>query len=131
PAALTRKRRYRQHLDRRDAELPQAAQAGPDGVEGTLVRERADVQLVEHELVERDAPPRRVRPRELAGIDDTRRAANPVRLETRARIRVRLTAVEREQVVVAGRAAEPADVQPRFCAFERVRAGRGMHRERA
>ena len=80
PAALAREGRDGHQLDRRHAELAQAAQARDHGVERSLLGERADVELVDDEVVERDALPALVGPGERAGVDDGRRAAHAVRL---------------------------------------------------
>ena len=59
PAALAGERCDRHQLDRGDAELAQAREVRDRGVERPLFGERADVQLVEHELVERQLRPGR------------------------------------------------------------------------
>src|SRR4029078_8438686 len=66
-AALAWKRRHPHQLARGYPELAQAAQAGDDAVEGALLAERADVQLVDHELVEREGGPARAAPPRHAG----------------------------------------------------------------
>ena len=53
PAALAREGRDRHQLDRGHAELGELRQARGGRVERALGRERADVQLVDHELLER------------------------------------------------------------------------------
>src|SRR3977135_3393711 len=70
PAALAGERRDRHQLDCGHAELAQAVQAWDHTVERPFVGERADVQLVEDELVERDALPTLVGPLERARVDD-------------------------------------------------------------
>jgi hypothetical protein len=103
PAALSRERRDRHQLDRGDTELPQRGQVRHDSVEGSLGGERPDVELVDHELFEREAAPDGRRE-----LDDPRRAVIALGLAPGARIRKRPTAVEHIQIVVAGRRAENA-----------------------
>ena len=74
PAALAGERRDRHQLDRGDAELAQRREVRDRAVEGALAREGADVELVDHELVERSAVPAASRPGERARVDDARRA---------------------------------------------------------
>ncbi len=73
-------------------------------------RERADVQLVEHELLERQR--RTAFDLEAGRVDDPRRAADPLRLVARARIGQRLRTVEHEHVVVTGRPVDDTRVHP-------------------
>src|SRR4051795_2560649 len=106
PAPLARKGRDRHQLDRGHAELAQAAQPRHDAVERPLLAERADMQLVDHEVVERHAVPAVVAPREGAGIEDARRAVHALGLPARARVGPLLT-VDGEEVVVAAEPPEP------------------------
>ena len=69
PAVAARELRDRHDLDRGDAELRQAREVLDRGVEGALGRERADVQLVEDEVLRRHAAPARVRPGEGPRVD--------------------------------------------------------------
>src|SRR5215210_3664916 len=82
PTALAREGRDRHQLDRCDAELAQLAQARDDAVEGAHGTERADVELVDDEIVEREALPL-WGPRQ---IDDRRRPSDPMRLPAGARV---------------------------------------------
>ena len=75
PAVAARELADRHHLDRRDAELAQLAQVRDRGLERALGREGADVQLVEDELADRRRAPVGVGPRERAGVEQARRAA--------------------------------------------------------
>ncbi len=100
PAALAGEGGDGHQLDRGHAQLAQALEVRDHAVERALLRERPDVQLVDDEVVERDAVPRGVRPAEAARVDDLRRPADALRLEARAGIRPRLP-VEDVQVVVA------------------------------
>ena len=84
PAARARELGDRHELDRGDAELGELAQVRDRAVERPLGGERADVQLVEHELRERDAAARRRS--QARGVDDARGPAQPLRLPARARI---------------------------------------------
>ena len=78
---------------------------GTHAVERPLARERADVKLVEHELVERERRPRL--DLEGAGVENAGRAAHALRLPARARVGPRVGAVEHEEVVVAGSSRPP------------------------
>ena len=71
--------------------------------------EGADVELVDHEVVE----PQRKRlraPDEIVRVEHARRPAHPLRLPARARIGQRRPAVDRDEVVLAGRDEQRADV---------------------
>src|SRR5439155_18083234 len=128
PAALAREGRDRHQLDRGHAELAEAAQAWEDAVERPLVAERADVQLVDVELAERDTTPAVVAPCEGGGVEDARRPADALRLPARARVRPR-RAVDGENVVPAAEPADPALAVPLeldlVVASDGDRAGRG------
>ena len=94
PATLAGERRDRHQLDRRDAELAQAGEPRDDAAERSLVAERPDVELVDHELVEREPRPSR------------RRSTRSARVERRATARARPRGCQREQGsghAVAGR----------------------------
>src|SRR5438045_981498 len=83
------------------------AHSRDDAVEGPLLAERPDVQLVEHEAVQRDTVPGVVAPLEGGGVEDARRSGRPLRLPARARVGPCLP-VDDEEIVVSGEAAEPA-----------------------
>jgi hypothetical protein len=87
PAALAREGRDRHELDRCDTEPAQPAQPRDDSLERPLLAEGADVELVEHEPVEREPRPAGVAPLEGAGVEDPRRSAYALGLPARARIR--------------------------------------------
>ena len=70
-------------------------------LEGAVLGEGADVQLVEHELVEPNTVPTVVRPHEAGRVDDPGGAEDALRLEARPGVRKRLAAVEDVAVVVA------------------------------
>ena len=131
PAALAREGGHGHQLDRGHAELAERGQTGDDGVEGALVGERADVHLVEHELVELEAAAADVGPPKGSMVDDGRGSAYAVGLMRRARIGIRLRAVEREEVLGAGGAGEASAIQPVLAPLEVVRAVRSVHGERA
>ena len=97
PAPPAGKGRDGHRLDRSHAELPQVGEPRDHGVEGALGRERADVELVEHELLEHELRPGSHR----RDLHQAGGAADPERLEARARVRPGATAVEDEAVVVA------------------------------
>jgi hypothetical protein len=84
----------RHHLDHRDAELAQVAQLPDRCVERTLGRERADVQLVDDLPGQLHAAPLRIVPLERRRIDEQRRSVHALRLEPRARIGPRPSAVD-------------------------------------
>ena len=69
------------------------------GLERALGRERADVQLVQHELADRGRAPAAVGPRERARVEQPRGPAQALRLPARARVGER-DAVQ--QVLVVG-----------------------------
>jgi hypothetical protein len=131
PAALARIGRDGHHLDRGHAELAKRAKLRDDAGERPLLRERADVQLVEDEILERDAVPRSVGPLEARCIDDLRRAAHAVRLRPRARVGIRHLVVDREEVLASGRAREAAAPQSLVPSVEQVGSVGRMHGERA
>ena len=131
PAALARERRDRHQLDRRDAERAQAVKPRDRRSEGSLFGERPDMELVDDEVVERDAFPACVRPLERAGIDDGRRPSHAVRLRARARVWIRFRAVDDEQVLVAGNSRDTRladavgrvrELVPAACEIDRERA---------
>ena len=99
PATLAGEGRHGHQLDRSHAERTQASQTRDHGVERSLVRERADVELVDDEVVERDALPALVGPGERTRVDDCRRTSHAVRLCARARIGICLAAVDDESVL--------------------------------
>ena len=78
PAAFAGERRDGHQLDRRDAELSQPDEVRDRRVERPRARERADVELVEHELVERERRPGC--DLEARGVDDAGRLPHPARL---------------------------------------------------
>src|SRR5262249_11663519 len=86
-------------------------------------RERADVQLVDDELVEREALPPVVRPAEGRRVDDPRGASNALRLEPRARVGPLLHAVEEIDVVAPDRGAGGAREEAVLPLLERGLAG--------
>src|SRR5204862_3598165 len=95
--------RDRHQLDRGDPELAELLQPWNDVVERPAGREGADVQLVEHELLELQV--RAGSYVERARVDDPGRSAQPLRLEARAGIGLDAAAVEDVEVVVAGAGA--------------------------
>src|SRR5439155_1388295 len=80
---FTRELSNRHQLDGRDTQLAQALQPRNYSVERALRGKRADVQLVEHKLLARQAAPITLRPLETARQDDCRRSMYPVRLPAR------------------------------------------------
>jgi hypothetical protein len=70
----------RHELDGVDAQLDQVVEVVDGTGEGPGGREGADVQLVEHRVLERAPPPRRVGPGERRGVDELGRAVHVVGL---------------------------------------------------
>src|SRR5581483_12388015 len=105
----------RHQLDRGDAELAERREVWNRAVEGPLVREGADVQLVDHEFLERE--PEAVHPR---GFDDLRPAEQAVRLAARARVGELAAPVEDVGVALARCCAERRGPEP--AALRRQRA---------
>ena len=100
PAALAREGRDRHQLDRGHPELARAPAGADRGVERALVGERADVELVDHELVERDALPLARRSTRRRRIDDSDGPRTPSGCE-REHGSGSVAAVERGSVAVA------------------------------
>ncbi len=71
---------HRHQLERGDAEVAEVVEPVDDRVEGAGGRERADVQLVDHLLVQRPEAPAVVAPREAARVVDRRRTVEPLGL---------------------------------------------------
>ncbi len=103
PVPVPGEGRHGHQLERGHAQLAQPGEVRDHAVEVAAGRERADVELVQDELVERDAGSRG--DLEAARVHHPRGAAHALRLEARARIRV-VDAVEHEDVVVASRAGD-------------------------
>jgi hypothetical protein len=101
PAVAAGELADRHQLDGGDPQLPQLAQVRDDRLEGAFGGERADVQLVEDEVVDGGRHPLPVRPLEGAGIDHAGRPPQPFRLPAARGIGQRL-AVEHERVIGAG-----------------------------
>ena len=129
PAAVAREGRDRHQLDRSHTELAQAGEARDDAVERSFRRERADVELVEDEVVERERRPGS--DVEGAGIEQARGAAHALGLPTRAGVRPGVAAVEDEAVVVAGSSGSPSRPEPVADLAQRVVAGGEAYRNRA
>ena len=106
PAVVAGELADRHELDVGDAQLGQRRQTRGGRLEGALLREGADMQLVEDGVAQRRDAEAAVRPREGAGVDDARRAAQTRRLPARSRVGVAPT-VEHEPVVVAGAGRDP------------------------
>src|SRR5690606_28061153 len=70
PVARTREVRDRHQLERGRAELRDVTEPFAYPGEGTRGRERADVQLVDDQILERDAGPFAVGPCKIVGIHD-------------------------------------------------------------
>ena len=102
PVTLAREIGHRHQLDRRSRPGPAAPAAAPSARERAFGRERADVQLVDDQIVGAAAARNVVGPREGRGIDDLRRAVDAVRLEPGGRVRPDRAAVDPIAVAVAG-----------------------------
>ncbi len=101
PVAPTRELGHRHELDRGHAQLAQLREARNDAVERPLRRERADVQLVEDQLVERDAAPAAVAP-VVPRRDHLGRPGDALGLERRCRVGQLVAAVQSVAVAAAG-----------------------------
>ena len=126
PVPVPGERRDGHQLDRGDAEVAQPAQVRDHAVEGSLVGERADMQLVEDELLQLQV--RSAGDLEGSRVDHARRPAHTLRLETRARIRPRL-AVHDEHVLVTGLRGHFRGPGPVVGALQRLVAPAGAHDE--
>ena len=128
PVAIAGERRNGHRLDRRHAELAQLREARDHAVERPLARERSDVQLVDHELVE--ARLRAGRDVESARVEDAGRPTHSLRLPARARIGPRCP-VHDEEVVVAGPRGHVPGPGPVVGALELVFRRTDAHRDGA
>ncbi len=86
PVAPAREVGDRHQLDGGDAEVCEVVELPPQAIEGALLAERAEVQLVEHGLVPGPAAPDGVAPAIAQGIDDQARAVDIIGLAARDRI---------------------------------------------
>ncbi len=78
--------RHGHDLQHGHAEIAQCGKLAPGGVEGPLLREGSDVQLVNHLALHPDAGPARVAPVEVGRIHDEGGTVRAAGLEARARI---------------------------------------------
>jgi hypothetical protein len=99
PAVAAGELGHRQQLDRGDAELAQPGQVRDDGLERALGREGADVQLVDHRVLEVRRREAVVGPGERGGVEHPRRAAEPGGLPAGGRVGD-LDAIDHEGVVL-------------------------------
>lgn len=118
PATLAREGGDGHQLECGDAERAQLLQARDDAGEGAFRRERADVELVDDELVELEL--RAGRDLEGVRVEEPRGAANALALPARAGIGPLFPAVEHEAVVVARRRSDLAGPEPAFLLREGV-----------
>ncbi len=125
PAAIAGEVGDRHQLDRRHAQGAQVVQPLDQRVERPRVRRRADMQLVDDQVLQRDAAPARVRPREHRRVDDLRGAVDAVGLEARRRVGARVAAVQ--PVHIARARPEPREVAGEVArAFGSEREGAGL-----
>ena len=103
PVARSRELGDRQDLAGRDAELDEVVQPLDRRVERALGRERADVQLVQHELGQRRRLEQLVGPRERGRVDDRRGSVDAVGLPARCRVGKLVPAVQAIAVARARR----------------------------
>ena len=120
PAAVPGEGRDRHDLDRGHAEVAQLGQVRDRGGEGSFVGERADVELVDHQVRDRHAGPFLVGPLEGGVIDDLRPAADTVGLRKRARVGQRRTVVEGVRVARTRAGGDRDRVQPVGFGLQRV-----------
>lgn len=99
PVARAGKRRHGHQFNRGHAQIAQARKARKYGVECSLRRERADMQLIEDEIAPLDAVPVLIRPEERPGMKDCRGGMNAVGLPKRARIG-EVVAVEAKEIAL-------------------------------
>ena len=97
----------RHQLDRGDPEPAQLGQLIDQRGKGSLRGVGADVELVDDQVVDRQTGPGFVAPLKRQRIDDLGRTVDPLRLEPRGRIRVRLATIE--PVLVAGSRCQSGD----------------------
>ena len=100
PAVAAGELGHRHQLDRRHPELAQAAQMRDGGVERPRGSEGADVQLVDHQVVDAGRRPALVGPLEGGGVEQPRRPAQALRLPAAAGVG-QLGAVDQVRVVRA------------------------------
>ena len=89
------------HLDDRDAEIGERLQLGGRRAPGAFGGEGADVQLVDHLPICRDAGPVVIGPSECRGVDDRRRSVRTIRLIAGHRIGTEQRAVQPQPIAVA------------------------------
>ena len=95
---------HRHHFQHRHAEVGQFLQFTGGRFVSPLLRERADVHLIDHLTLQAGAAPVLVGPGERRRIDDLRRAVRPLRLEARRGIRIGRGVVVQAEAVEAPRA---------------------------
>ena len=110
----------RHHLHDRDAERCEVRQALRGGRPGSALREGADVDLVEHLTVRRDALPVAVLPAVSRGIDEDGPAVGPGNLSPGGGVGERRAAVEAKRIAGAG--TDSGHVGPRTSRLPRERA---------
>ena len=103
PVAIAGEGRHRHQLDGRDAEVAKVGELRRDAGEGSLGRERSDVQLVEDELGEREAAPPVIGPAKVTAADDARRPVHASWLPAGDRIGAGTDAGQEIDVVAADR----------------------------
>ena len=102
PVARAGKLGHRHELDRRHAQLHQLGQMRHDGLERAGARERAHVQLVDHEIGRRVTAETLIRPGERRRVHDHGGTVDALRLEAGHRIGPVVLAVETILVARAG-----------------------------
>ena len=112
PVAVAGEGGHGHQLDGGDAQLAQRRQALRGRRERPPGGERADMELVDDQVVRVEAAPAAVGPRPRAGVDHLRRTAHALRLEAGARVGERVAAVQDVAVAVAGGGAHPCREGP-------------------
>src|SRR5918992_4426723 len=102
PTTIAGELSNRHQLDGSDTELRDLIEPADRRIEGSLGRERPDVELVDDLSRRSDAAPLVVRPRERRVIHEPRWSVDPVRLGLRSRIGQRRAPVDRERVIASG-----------------------------
>ena len=104
PAKLAGELGHRHHFDHRDADVDEQRQLFDRRGVGSLGRERAEVQFINHLARQRHTAPGLIVPLEGRGIDDFRQSVRSVGLPARRRVRKELlVVVQAKAIAAAGR----------------------------
>ena len=123
PAMAAAEAGQRHQLDQGHPQLGAVVESGDGRVEGALGRERANVQLIDHCLVEPHARPVRVGPRVRIRVDGLSRTRRPLGQPPRPGVGQRLTTVEPYPVPGAGRQVAARPPPPSVGGLHRLATG--------